>query len=191
MVQIDSESDLEPVSKSEIKRQMTALQKLGEELVGLPKDKLDKLSLPENLRDAVDQAKRITAHGGLRRQMQYIGRLMRLIDAQPIAAQLEQWRSRHNEDNAVFHRMERWRARLLETDTAITEFISDYPNSDPQQLRTLVRNCRREAGLAQPPKSNRALFKLIRSIIEARDGASDEHQTYQETEDPLEDPEHS
>ncbi|MHB1677941.1 MAG: ribosome biogenesis factor YjgA [Sulfuriferula sp.] len=166
MAQIESESEIPVISKSEIKRQMTALQKLGEELISLPKDKLDKLNLPENLRDAVDQAKRITAHGGLRRQMQYIGRLMRIIDAQPITAQLEQWRSHHSTENAVFHQMEHWRTRLLEDDASITEFITDYPATDPQQLRTLIRNCRREAGLQQPPKSNRALFKLIRAIIE-------------------------
>ena len=173
MAQIESESEIPGVSKSEIKRQMIALQKLGEELIGLPKDKLDKLNLPETLRDAVDQAKRITAHGGLRRQMQYIGRLMRIIDAQPIAAQLEQWRSRHNNENAVFHRMEHWRNRLIENDASITEFIDAYPDTDPQQLRTLIRNCRREAELQQAPKSNRALFKLIRAVIEAHNGNDD------------------
>ncbi len=170
MAQIETETEVPDVSKSEIKRQMTALQKLGEELIGLSKDKLDKLNLPENLRDAVDQAKRITAHGGLRRQMQYIGRLMRIIDAQPIAAQLEQWRSRHSDENAAFHRMEHWRNRLIENDTSITEFIDEYPDTDPQQLRTLIRNCRREAELQQAPKSNRALFKLIRAVIEAHNG---------------------
>lgn len=173
MAQIESESEIPDVSKSEIKRQMIALQKLGEELIGLPKDKLDKLNLPETLRDAVDQAKRITAHGGLRRQMQYIGRLMRIIDAQPIAAQLEQWRSRHTNENAVFHRMEHWRNRLIENDASITEFIDAYPDTDPQQLRTLIRNCRREVELQQAPKSNRALFKLIRAVIEAHNGNND------------------
>lgn len=171
MAQIESESEIPAVSKSEIKRQMIALQKLGEELISLPKDKLDKLNLPENLRDSVDQAKRITAHGGLRRQMQYIGRLMRIIDAQPIAAQLEQWRGRHNDENAAFHRMEHWRNRLIENDASITEFIDAYPDTDPQQLRALIRNCRREAELQQTPKSNRTLFKLIRGVIEAHNGS--------------------
>ncbi len=182
MAQIDNESEIPSVSKSEIKRQMIALQKLGEELIGLSKDQLDKLHLPENLREAVDQAKRITAHGGLRRQMQYIGRLMRIIDAQPVAAQLEQWRSRHSDENAAFHRMEHWRDRLIENDASITEFISNYPDTDPQQLRSLIRNCRRETALQQAPKSHRALFKLIRTVIEAHNGIAD--MTQNEYEDP-------
>ncbi|ARU32033.1 hypothetical protein CAP31_10340 [Sulfuriferula sp. AH1] len=177
------EDEIPVISKSEIKRQMTALQKLGEELIALPKGKLDKLDLPENLRDAIDAAKRITAHGGLSRQKQYIGRLMRIIDARPIAEQLEKWRNHHSEENAVFHQMEHWRTRLIEDDTAITLFIADHPGVDVQQLRTLVRNARREASQQQPPKSSRALFKLIRSIFEqdhpelaapAEDGADTE-----------------
>lgn len=160
------EDEIPVISKSEIKRQMTALQKLGEELIALPKSKLNKLDLPETLRDAIDAAKRITAHGGLSRQKQYIGRLMRIIDAQPIADQLEQWRNNKSDGNVVFHQMENWRTRLIEDDTAITLFIADYPNADVQQLRTLIRNARKEANLQQAPKSSRALFKLLRSIVE-------------------------
>ncbi|MHB1175302.1 MAG: ribosome biogenesis factor YjgA [Sulfuriferula sp.] len=160
------DDDIEqPISKSEIKRQMTALQKLGEELVALPANKLDQLDLPETLRDAVNQAKRITAHGGLRRQMQYIGRLMRITDAQPIAEQLNAWRGDSAEVIAEFHRMENWRTRLLADDAALTEFVDIYPQADAQQLRTLVRNARREAVATQAPKSSRALFKLIRELV--------------------------
>lgn len=160
------DEDIEqPISKSEIKRQMTALQKLGEELVALPTNKLDQLDLPETLRDAVNQAKRITAHGGLRRQMQYIGRLMRITDAQPIAEQLNAWRGDSAEVIAEFHRMENWRTRLLADDAALTEFVDIYPQANAQQLRTLVRNARREAAATQAPKSSRALFKLIRELV--------------------------
>lgn len=160
------EDEIPVISKSEIKRQMTALQKLGEELVALPKGKLDKLDLPETLRDAIDAAKRITAHGGLSRQKQYIGRLMRIVDAQPIAEQLEKWRNHHSDENAVFHQMEHWRTRLIADDNALTLFIADHPSADAQQLRNLIRNARKEASQQQPPKSSRALFKLIRGIIE-------------------------
>lgn len=153
------------VSKSEVKRQMTALQKLGEELVALPASKLDQLDLPEILRDAVNQAKRITAHGGLRRQMQYIGRLMRITDAQPIADQLTAWRGDSTEVIVEFHRMENWRTRLLADDAVLTEFVNAYPQSDAQRLRTLIRNARREAEAGQAPKSSRALFKLIRALV--------------------------
>jgi ribosome-associated protein len=160
------EDEIPVISKSEIKRQMTALQKLGEELIALPKSKLNKLDLPENLRDAIDDAKRITAHGALSRQKQYIGRLMRIIDAQPIAEQLEKWRNHHSDENVVFHQMEHWRTSLINDDTAVTLFVADYPDADVQQLRTLIRNARKESNLQQPPKSSRALFKLIRNIIE-------------------------
>ncbi len=173
------DDDIEqPISKSEIKRQMTALQKLGEELVALPASKLDQLDLPETLRDAVSQAKRITAHGGLRRQMQYIGRLMRITDAQPIAEQLNAWRGDSAEVIAEFHRMENWRTRLLDDDAALTEFVDIYPQADAQQLRTLVRNARREAAAAQAPKSSRALFKLIRGLVSS--DATDEQDPIEE-----------
>lgn len=173
------DDDIEqPISKSEIKRQMTALQKLGEELVALPASKLDQLDLPETLRDAVNQAKRITAHGGLRRQMQYIGRLMRITDAQPIAEQLNAWRGDSAEVIAEFHRMENWRTRLLADDVALTEFVDIYPQADAQQLRTLVRNARREAAAAQAPKSSRALFKLIRELVSS--DATDEQDPIEE-----------
>ncbi|GBL46311.1 putative alpha helix protein [Sulfuriferula multivorans] len=173
------DDDIEqPISKSEIKRQMTALQKLGEELVALPASKLDQLDLPETLRDAVNQAKRITAHGGLRRQMQYIGRLMRITDAQPIAEQLNAWRGDSAEVIAEFHRMENWRTRLLADDAALTEFVDIYPQADAQQLRTLVRNARREAAAAQAPKSSRALFKLIRGLLS--NDATDEQDPVEE-----------
>jgi len=173
------DDDIEqPISKSEIKRQMTALQKLGEELVALPASKLDQLDLPETLRDAVNQAKRITAHGGLRRQMQYIGRLMRITDAQPIAEQLNAWRGDSAEVIAEFHRMENWRTRLLDDDAALTEFVDIYPQADAQQLRTLVRNARREAAAAQAPKSSRALFKLIRGLVSS--DATDEQDPIEE-----------
>lgn len=168
--------DLEhPISKSEIKRQMTALQKIGEELVALPASKLDQLDLPETLRDAVNQAKRITAHGGLRRQMQYIGRLMRITDAQPIIDQLNAWRGDSAAVIAEFHRMENWRTRLLADDAVLTEFVDAYPQADAQQLRTLIRNARREAAAAQAPKSSRALFKLIRELVSGNATDGQEH----------------
>lgn len=153
-----------PPSKSALKRQMTELQKLGETLVSLPKDKLDRLPLPDTLRAAIDEARRIHAHGGLRRQMQYIGRLMREFDAQPVADQLQRWQARHNEDNAHFHQLEHWRDRLIADDASLAQFIEHYPLTDLQPLRTLIRNARKEAAQQLPPRSSRALFKLLRQI---------------------------
>jgi len=107
------EEDYERPSKSERKRQSDELQALGERLIELPQAELDALPLPEALRDAVMLARRITAHGGLYRQKQYIGKLMRKIDAEPIRAALEAKRLRERAEALRFRRIEQWRDRLL------------------------------------------------------------------------------
>lgn len=145
---------------------MEALQDLGGKLVELPRDKLDKLDLPENLRDAVLEARRITSNGAIRRQMQYIGRLMREVDTAPIEDQLQRWEGKHNAETAHFHQLERWRERLLTDDSAMAEFMQLYPQTDSQQMRTLIRNSQREHLANKPPKSSRELFKLLRDITE-------------------------
>lgn len=157
---------VEPPSKSELKRRMNDLQKLGESLVELPRDKLDRLSLPDNLRQAIEETRRISSNGGLRRQLQYIGRLMRSFDAEPVAEQMRQWQSRHNADNAFFHQLERWRDQLIADDANLGGFLQEYPSADSQQLRTLARNARKELAAGQAPKSSRALFRLIRETAE-------------------------
>lgn len=160
------QQDLEPLSKTRRKAAMDALQDLGGKLVDLPKDKLAKLNLPEILLDAVNEAKRITSNGAIRRQMQYIGRLMREIDTQPIIEQLQRWEGRHSAETAHFHQLERWRTRLLEEEQALSEFMQQYPGVDSQQLRSLIRNSKREHLDNKPPKSSRELFKLLREITE-------------------------
>ena len=172
MEDVDSESG--SPSKSERKRQMTTLQKWGEVLVGLPKERLKKLSLPDKLYSAVEEAQRMTAHGGLRRQMQYIGRLMREIDAEPIVAQLENWQTHERQDNARFHRLEIWRDRLIAEDDALPAVLAIYPGIDVQPLRTLIRNARKEKNAGSAPKSSRALFKLLRAADERTDDGADE-----------------
>ena len=159
----EDDSALTPVSKSERKRQMTALQKWGEVLVGLPKERLKKLSLPDKLYSAVEEAQRMTAHGGLRRQMQYIGRLMRETDAEPIVAQLEHWEAHERQLNARFHRLEQWRDRLIAEDDALPELLAAFPHIEVQQVRTLIRNAHKEQSTGAAPKSSRALFKLLRT----------------------------
>lgn len=157
----------EIISKTKRKAAMEALQDLGEKLVTLPHDKLNKLELPEALRDAVNEAKRITSNGALRRQMQYIGRLMREIDTAPIAEQLQRWEGKNSAEAAHFHQLERWRTRLLSEDNALSEFMQRYPQTDSQHLRALIRNSQREYAANKPPKSSRELFRLIREITEA------------------------
>lgn len=160
---------LEPISKTKLKAEADAAQDIGKKLIDLPKDRLIKLDLPEALFDAVKEAKRLTANGAIRRQKQYIGRLMRDIDIAPIVDQLQRWEGKHNEESAKFHTLERWRERLLKEETAVSEYIAANPQVDSQQLRTLIRNAQREEAAQKPPKSSRELFKLLREIAESID----------------------
>ena len=163
---IDPEAD-EPISKTKLKAEADAAQNIGKKLIDLSKDRLIKLNLPETLFDAVMEAKRLTANGAVRRQLQYLGRLMRDIDSAPIVEQLHRWEGKHNEENARFHIMERWRTRLIAEPNALQEFLANFPQADIQQLRTLIRNAQREEAALKPPKSSRELFKLIREVSEA------------------------
>lgn len=153
-------------SKTKLKAEADAAQEIGRKLVELPKDKLNKLQLEDALRDAIAEAKRITANGAIRRQLQYIGRLMRDTDLAPIVEQLQKWEGKHQEENARFHHMERWRTRMLEDAKALEEFIQLFPQADVQQLRTLIRNAQKEQLANKPPKSSRELFKMIRQVME-------------------------
>jgi ribosome-associated protein len=149
-------------SKSQRKREMTALQDMGAELVKLPRGRLEKLDLPESLFNALLEAQRLTSHGAIRRQMQYIGKLMRAVESEPIAEQLAVIRGESAAAKAEFHALERWRERLILDDQALTAWLSDHPGADVTQLRQLIRNARREAAGGKPPKSSRALFRLLR-----------------------------
>lgn len=159
--------DIQPVSKTKRKEAMHALQDIGKELVKLPANKLERLDLPEELRRAVEDCRRFTKHEAIRRQMQYIGRLMRGVDEAPIARQLAAWRGESDEEKALLHRIERWRDRLIENDEALTLFLNEYPQADATQLRQLIRNARHEAASNKPPKSSRVIFRLVREVAEA------------------------
>jgi ribosome-associated protein len=136
--------------------------------VALNEDQLTAIALPENLRDAVIEAKRITKFEARRRQLQYIGKLMRTIDPEPIRAWIDVWKATSREHTAQLHLIERWRERLLAEESAVGELLSAYPRTDAQRLRTLVRNAQRERQLAAPPRSYRELFQLLRETLEQR-----------------------
>jgi ribosome-associated protein len=163
---MQDESIREPASKSSRKRDMHALQDLGAELVELNPEQLESMDLPEALLAAVHEARRLTKHEARRRQLQYIGRLMRDIDAVPIRDRLEQWKGQGREHTAQLHALERWRDELLAADPALARFINEYPGADSQKLRTLIRNARREQKETLPPKSFRELFRVLRDITE-------------------------
>ncbi len=160
-----SMEDEAPLSKTKRKQAMTDLQKLGAELVTLKQSQLDQLKLPELLLDAVLEAKRLTRNEARRRQMQYIGKVMRTVDAAPIQTQLDAWRGVNDQERARLHDIERWRERLMAEDTAVSEFLGDYPGCDSQQLRTLIRNARKELAANRPPASYRALFRMLREVM--------------------------
>jgi ribosome-associated protein len=154
-----------PLSKTRRKHQMLELQTLGEALTALSEEQLAQLELPERLLDAVLQAKSIHKFGALRRQLQYIGRLMREVDSDAIAARLDAWKGVSREATARLHLLERWRDRLLDDDGAVSELATSYPGCDTQRLRTLIRNARQERDAGRPPRNFRALFQELRTII--------------------------
>lgn len=155
-----------PPSKTKLKEEADAQQALGVRLCELSKEKLAKLDLPDSILDAIQESKKITANGAIRRHRQYLGRLMREIDTTPIEEQLAKWDGKNQEENAKFHAMERWRTRLLNDANAVSEFLGAFPQADSQHIRTLIRNAQKEALANKPPKSSRGLFKTIRELHE-------------------------
>jgi ribosome-associated protein len=152
----------EIVSKTKRKQEMTALQKLGAKLVELPESQLAEMPMDEKLREAVLAARRIKSHEGKRRQMQYIGKLMRNVDPEPLRERLDAIDGHSARAAAQHRRLEGWRERLLADDGALTAFAAEYPDADIQAIRTLIRNTRKEQKEAKPPRSFRELFRLIK-----------------------------
>lgn len=154
------------ISKTKRKEQMNDLQDLGIELVKLGKEKLAKLDLPSYLLDAIKEAQRLTANGAIRRQYQYIGKLMRKeIDADDLRKKIAYLNGDSIEATRNFHLAEKWRDKLLETDSALDEFITEYSGFDIGELRSLLRIVRRERE-HQQNKNFTKLFRLIKVIIE-------------------------
>jgi ribosome-associated protein len=165
-------------SKTQRKRAMHELQALGARLVELNPEQLDSIGLPENLRRAVDDAQRFSKHEAKRRQMQYIGRLMRAVDPEPIREKLKTWDGVHAAHAARVHMIERWRDRLIGEDGALAELAREQVGIDTQRLRALVRNAREERDTGRaPPRAYRQLFRALRDMIaEAQPDAEHEHE---------------
>ncbi len=155
-------------SKSEIKRQMLALQELGEKVVALPEAQLSTVPLDNKLRDAILLARKITKRGGLKRQLQYIGKLMRHVDPQPIQMAIEDIEKGHREAKQLFHQREQWRDQLLtgNTDT-LTEFIQLFPETDMQRLRQYLRNYKTAKTDDKKKQISRLVFQLVSEQIHA------------------------
>ena len=155
-------------SKSQRKRDSTALQDLGAALVELSPERLAKIEMPDNLREAVLEAQRITKHGGRKRQLQYIGKLMRSVDPQPIREALDALAGVSAAEKARMHHLENLRLRLLEDENqTLAEIIAAHPGADLQQLRQLCRNARKEHELQKPPRAYREIFRFLKSLEES------------------------
>lgn len=155
-------------SRSQRKEEMEALQKVGESLLKLTEEQLAKFELPDNLLAALKQAKSLSSNEAKRRQLQYIGKIMRNIDAELIKQTLKRIQSVHEKNIKQFHKMETWRTTLLEQgDDALNHFVSEYPHSDRQQLRQLIRNALRDIKNNKNTGAEKALFNYIRGVIES------------------------
>ena len=164
---IDLDNAYDGPSKSQVKRDMDALQAIGEALVALSRDQIRRMDLPENLREAVLEAQRITSFGAIKRQKQFIGKLMRSVDAAPIRAQLDALRGDSDAHNAWAHRLERWRDKLIANDDSLADLLDEYPQADIQALRQAIRNARKEQEQAKPPKAFRQIYQMLKDIIPA------------------------
>ncbi len=160
-------------SKTKAKEESDSLQELGKRLVGVGNDRLKKLDIPETLADAVREAKRISSFGALRRQMQYIGKLMRDVDIEPIQEMLDELDGVSNKANARFHALEKQREKLLADESIITALKNEHPDLDVSALRTLRRNALKEQAENKPPKAYRAIFQLLKSLQEAAPTAAE------------------
>lgn len=155
-------------SRSQRKEEVQALQKIGESLLKLTEEQLAKIELPDNLLAALKHAKSLSSNEAKRRQLQYIGKIMRNIDAEAIKLTLKRMQSIHEKNTNQFHKMEAWRNTLLEKgDEALNHFVSEYPNSERQQLRQLIRNALRDRKNNKNTGAETALFKYIRGVIES------------------------
>ena len=153
------------VSKSEIKRDAEDLKQLGEKLVNLTKANLTKIPLDDSLKDAIELAQRLQKEAR-RRQLQYIGKLLRSIDAEPIREALEKIENKHNQQQAMLHKLEILRDELItKGDAALTDLLNEHPSADRQQLRNVIRAAQKEKEQNKPSKAYREIYQILKTLI--------------------------
>ncbi|MDB5992584.1 MAG: hypothetical protein JWQ10_3987 [Herbaspirillum sp.] len=182
------EQEYERPSKSQLKREMTALQKLGAELVAEARERVKRVPMPEDVRDAILECQQIKDHEGRRRQMQYVGKKMRTLNEDELAAiqrTLDSWRGLSKADTAAMHALERRRDKLLKDDNALPALLEQHPDLNIQHLRTLIRNARKEQAENKPPKAYREIFQILKELqsVAAKDDAEDSDGNDSEDED--------
>lgn len=156
------------ISKTRRKRQMDELQRVGAALVKLSGEQLARIDLPEVLREAVHDARRFTKHEALRRQVQYIGRIMRDLDCDPIIEQLAALQAPSRRQTALFHVAERWRGELLADPGALERFAREFPAADRDRLGELLAGVQEEKRTGRPPRKFRELFHMLNAIVQDR-----------------------
>ena len=162
--------DQDEISKSRRKRELQELKKLGEALLEFSDDALRQLMLPDALLDALHTARKIHSNGARKRQMQYIGKLMKDIDVAPVRQALEDRNRQHDSHSREFHLLETLREQLLaDGDSALPAVLAHFPHADRQHLRKLVRQARKEHDTRQPPHAFRLLFRYLRELQEQPD----------------------
>ena len=162
-------------SRNELKKTMQDLQELGEAVASLPVDRLDKLKIDERLRDAIDELRRTKSFEGKRRQIQYIGKLMKHENPEPLREAVASFRVGSATDTLALHQAEYWRDQLLAGDDALANWVKEYPATDVQQMRSLVRAARKEK-LEPGERHGRAyrdLFKLVKELMSTESGTDD------------------
>lgn len=177
------EQEYERPSKSELKRQMTALQKLGAELIAEPRDRVKRVPMPEDVRDAILECQLIKDHEGRRRQLQYVGKKMRSLEEHELAAiqkMLDSWKGLSKADTAAMHAIERRRDKLLTDDKALTVLLEENPQLEVQHFRTLIRNARKEQAENKPPKAYREIFQILKSLQAPAAQTTDEEDDVEE-----------
>lgn len=168
----EAHDDQVPLSKTQRKQAMEDLQDLGEELVALSSDRIKRIDIPEALRDAVSAAQRMTRPDeAKRRQMQYIGKLMRGVEVEPIRAALALVRGESASETAKLHRIERLRTEFLDDEKVLHEIATQYPGIDLQHLRSLRRSALKEREQNKPPRSYRAIFQLFKELEQINDAS--------------------
>lgn len=172
------EQEYERPSKSELKRQMDELQKLGAQLVAEPRDRVKRVPMPEDVKEAILMCQTITNHEGRRRQLQFVGKKMRSLTEEEVAViqrTIDSWKGASKAETAALHALERRREKLLADDKALTVLLEEHPELDVQQLRTLIRNARKEQAENKPPKAYRELFQILKELgKKARPAADDD-----------------
>ena len=182
------EQQYERPSKSQLQREMTALQKLGSELVEEARDRVKRIPMPEDVRDAILECQQIKDHEGRRRQLQYVGKKMRSLNEEEVAviqATIDSWKGASKSETAALHALERQRDKLLADDEALTLLLSRHPQVDGQHLRTLIRNARKEVSENKPPKAYREIYQLLKSLqADAKAQRLEESADHEEDENP-------